>query len=109
MCIATGQHKDGGVEFEKNKKIMVDIVSRIIRQRRGEDGSGQLEELPFIDSLLQNYSSEEKVGRNDMKALYHSYHVHVYVCMINNVHDPLPDTLSFWCMLVIYPCPLVKG
>ena len=95
MCIATGQHKDGGVEFEKNKKIMVDIVSRIIRQRRGEDGSGQLEELPFIDSLLQNYSSEEKVGRNDTKALYHSYHVHMYnyYYVITNVQDPLPDTL----------------
>jgi hypothetical protein len=48
-------------EFERNKKIMVDSVSRIIRTRRGEEGSGNLEELPFIDALLQNYSSEEKV------------------------------------------------
>ena len=47
------------VKFEENKQIMVDIVSRIIRSRR--EGNPQVEELPFIESLLQNYSTEDKV------------------------------------------------
>ena len=47
--------------FKKNKKDMVDLVLRIIRTRRGEEGEKQLQEVPFIDSLLQNYSSEDKV------------------------------------------------
>ena len=37
---------------------MVSVVKRVIDKRR--DGGG-LEELPFIDSLLQNYDSEDKV------------------------------------------------
>lgn len=49
-------------ELKKNKQIMVDSVLKIIRTRRGEEGQGGLEELPFIDSMLQNYSSEDKVG-----------------------------------------------
>ncbi len=49
-------------EFDRNRELMVGIVSRIIRARRGEGGSDNLEEIPFIDSLLQNYSSEEKVA-----------------------------------------------
>ena len=64
MRIVSGPPEEGSErerEFEKNKKIMMDIVLRTIRARRGEEGSGNLEELPFIDSLLQNYSSEEKV------------------------------------------------
>ena len=64
MCVISGPPEEGSErerEFEKNKKIMMDIVLRTIRARRGEEGSGNLEELPFIDSMLQNYSSEEKV------------------------------------------------
>ena len=50
-------------EFERNQQILFNIVSKIIRTRRGEMGHGeQLEEIPFVDSLLQNYSSEDEVG-----------------------------------------------
>lgn len=63
--IASGEPEEGDKrleEFKKNKQMLVDIVSKIVRTRRGEEGHGQLEEIPFIDSLLQNYSSEDKVG-----------------------------------------------
>ena len=46
-------------EFQKNKQVMVDVVRRIIRSRR--EGAGH-REIPFIDSMLQNYDSEEKVS-----------------------------------------------
>ena len=36
----------------------MDIVSKIIHERKNGEG---LQELPFIDSLLQNYDSEDKV------------------------------------------------
>lgn len=50
-------------EFEKNRQVIVDIVSQIISTRRGEGHRrAEEEELPFIDSMLQNYSSEEKVS-----------------------------------------------
>ena len=48
-------------EFQTNRQLMVDIVLRIIRTRKGEEGTGKLAELPFIDSMMQNYSSEDKV------------------------------------------------
>jgi len=48
-------------EFEKNRQIMVDIVTKIVRYRRGEGGSSNLEGVPFVDSLLQNYTSEDAV------------------------------------------------
>ena len=56
--IKTGPGSDREVEFQRNKLVMVSVVKRVIGQRR--DGGG-LEELPFIDSLLQNYDSEDKV------------------------------------------------
>ena len=57
-----GESSEREKEFQKNRKAMVEVVSRIIRARRGEgEGSGNLEEIPFIDSLLQNYTSEDKV------------------------------------------------
>ena len=37
---------------------MVDVVKRVIGHNR--DGK-EREEIPFINSLLQNYDSEEKV------------------------------------------------
>ena len=43
---------DGELEFLKHKQVLVDIVSRIVQERR--DGEG-LEDLPFIDSMMQNY------------------------------------------------------
>ena len=36
----------------------MDIVCKIIHERKNGEG---LHELPFIDSLLQNYDSEDKV------------------------------------------------
>lgn len=63
--IVSGEPEKGSTrakEFEKNRQLMMDIVSRVIRARRGEGGSGHLEEIPFVDSMLQNYSSEEKVS-----------------------------------------------
>ena len=60
-CLQEGVPEAGSdreVEFLKHKQVLVDIVRRIL-QKRGE-GEG-LEELPFIDSMLQNYDSEDKV------------------------------------------------
>ena len=45
-------------EFQRNKQVMVDVVKRVIGHNR--DGK-EREEIPFINSLLQNYDSEEKV------------------------------------------------
>ena len=45
-------------EFQKNKEVFESVIKRIIQNRK--EGSGQ-REIPFIDSLLQNYDSEEKV------------------------------------------------
>ncbi len=66
-------------EFYRNKQHMVDMVSRIIRARRVEGGSDSLEEIPFIDSLLQNYSSEEKV------TYYNGVHIQ-YIAVIELYH-----------------------
>ena len=38
--------------------MMVDVVKRVIGQNR--DGK-EHEEIPFINSLLQNYDNEDKV------------------------------------------------
>ena len=64
MRIVSGAPEEGSErakKFEEDKKVMMDIVSRVIQTRRGEVGSGNLEELPFIDAMLQNYSDEGKV------------------------------------------------
>lgn len=36
----------------------MDIVTKIIQSRRAD---GDREEVPFIDSMLQNYTSDDKV------------------------------------------------
>ena len=46
-------------KFKKNRQAMIDIVTRIIRAHRAD---GDREEVPFIDSMLQNYSSDDKVS-----------------------------------------------
>ena len=39
---------------------MIDIIKRVIAQRRADKEHKQ---IPFIDSLLQNYDDEDKVNR----------------------------------------------
>ena len=46
-------------EFQRHKQVMVSAVRRVISRCR--DGKEE-EELPFINSLLQNYDSEDKVN-----------------------------------------------
>ena len=47
------------MEFQRNKQVMVRIVKRVIGHCR--DGK-EHEEIPFINSLLQNYDDEDKVN-----------------------------------------------
>lgn len=59
--IATGEPKEGDKrieEFEKNRQIMKDSVTKIIKARRA---GGNLDEVPLIDSMMQNYTSDDKV------------------------------------------------
>ena len=61
--LVSGEPEKGSKRFEElkqNKQTMVDAVMKIVNERR--DSQTQHEELPFIDSLLQNYSSEDKVS-----------------------------------------------
>ena len=61
FCLQEGVPEAGSdreVEFLKHKQVLMDIVRRILQVRREGEG---LEELPFIDSMLQNYDSEDKV------------------------------------------------
>ena len=53
-----GAESEREAEFQRNKQVMVDVVKRVISHNR--DGK-EREEIPFINSLLQNYDSEEKV------------------------------------------------
>ena len=53
-----GAESEREAEFQRNKQVMVDVVKRVISHNR--DGK-ECEEIPFINSLLQNYDSEEKV------------------------------------------------
>jgi hypothetical protein len=46
-------------EFQRNKQVFVRIVKRVISHCR--DGK-EHEEIPFINSLLQNYDDEDKVN-----------------------------------------------
>ena len=46
------------VEFQRNKQVMVNAVKRVIGRCR--DGK-EHEDIPFINSLLQNYDDEDKV------------------------------------------------
>ena len=62
--LTLGEPEEGSERFEEfqtNRQLLVDIVLKIVRTRRGEEGTGKLAELPFIDSMMQNYSSEDKV------------------------------------------------
>lgn len=45
-------------EFQRNRQIIIDIVRQTIQERR--EGKKQ-REIPFIDSMMQHYDSEEKV------------------------------------------------
>ena len=45
-------------EFLRHRGILMDIVRRIVRDRR--EGRGQ-EDIPFIDAMLQHYDSDDKV------------------------------------------------
>ena len=47
------------MEFQRNKQVIVRIVKRVISHCR--DGK-EHEEIPFINSLLQNYDDEDKVN-----------------------------------------------
>ena len=60
--MATGEPEEGDKrveEFKKNRHTLIDIVTRIIQARRAD---GDREEVPFTDSMLQNYSSDDKVS-----------------------------------------------
>lgn len=61
--IASGEPEEGDKreeEFRKNRQVMMDMVTKIIRARRAD---GAREEVPFIDSMMQNYSSDDKVSQ----------------------------------------------
>ena len=49
--------------FNENKQIMMDMVTKIIQARRAD---GNQQEVPFIDSMLQNYSSDDKVSQGEL-------------------------------------------
>ena len=53
-----GAESEREAEFQRHKQVLVSVVRRVIgRCRDGEEE----EELPFINSFLQNYDSEDKV------------------------------------------------
>ena len=54
-----GPMSEREAEFQRHKQVMVSAVRRVISRCR--DGKEE-EELPFINSLLQNYDSEDKVN-----------------------------------------------
>ena len=49
------------MKFEANKKLLMDTVQNFIGDCRRE-GSDVKENLPFINSMLMNYVSEETVS-----------------------------------------------
>ena len=53
-----GVKSEREVEFQRNKQVMVNAVKRVIGRCR--DGK-EHEDIPFINSLLQNYEDEDKV------------------------------------------------
>lgn len=45
--------------FQRNKKELVDLIQRVMKDRREGKCRG---EIPFMDAMLQNYDSDDKVS-----------------------------------------------
>ena len=62
-----GAESEREVEFQRNKQVLVSAVRRVIGRCRDRD---EKEEIPFINSLLQNYDNEDKVRLSGWRCNY---------------------------------------